>query len=166
MTNWCLGHWDGLQRWFHSTLTKGQRFKLIPAPSNLWQEVWLRVTADRMLCLRYSRFLSCLNNRMLKSGYRCLIFQVSKQAIARFVLCIMVKQSFAYFPVFWIGVYKHIENKCGQIQHSLDCPPGSILHLHCFPFISLLLLSNIPNPYISTLERANPVEAGPQHFPQ
>ena len=76
------------------------------------------------------------------------------------VCCIMLKQSFAFFPPFWFGVYKHMENKCRCIQYSLNCPPGSIL-CFCISFLSLFFLSNFYNPHtpypdIRTLLRLHP----------
>lgn len=86
-------------------------------------------------------------------------FQVLRQIIALFILWIILKQSFGFFPHSQIGVYKH-NDKCGWIQYFLGCPPGSILFLCFSSFLSLLLLSNISNPHAPTLEHANPLEAG------
>lgn len=67
-------------------------------------------------------------------------------------------------PTLWIGVYKCTEKKCGPIQYSLDCPPGSILCLGSFHFVSLLLLSAISNTHAPILEHVSPVEAGPRQM--
>lgn len=74
-----------------------------------------------------------------------------EELIALFVLCILLKQSFAFFPPFWGGVYIHMENKCGQIQDSLDCPPDFILCL-CISFVFLFSLPCISNPNTPTLK--------------
>ena len=67
---------------------------------------------------------------MLNSGESGLMFQALKQVIALFVLCVVLKQSFAFSALpFWIGIYKHMGNKHGCIQYLLDSPPSSILPL-------------------------------------
>lgn len=45
----------------------------------------------------------------------------------------------------------HMENKCGQIQDSLDCPPDFILCL-CISFVFLFSLPSISNPNTPTLK--------------
>lgn len=89
------------------------------------------------------------------------MFQILKQVIALFVLCVLLKQSFTFYPPFWIGVQKHMENKHRCIEYSLGCPPGSILCL-CISFTSLSLIYNISNPHMPTLECVNPIETEPQ----
>ena len=74
-----------------------------------------------------------------------------EELIALFVLCILLKQSFAFFLPFWVGVYKHMENQCGQIQDSLDCPPDFILCLF-ISFVFLFCLLGISNPNTPTLK--------------
>ena len=129
-------------------MTKVQRLQAYPCSfkgmttGGLTQEV----AAYRILRLRCSHCMSCINNRKLNSGYSSLMLQVLEQVIALFVLCVMVKKSFAFFPPFWIGVYKHMENKCGHIQYSPDCSPGSILH-RGISFISVVLLLSFSNPH-------------------
>lgn len=73
--------------------------------------------AYRMLGLRYSCSMFCINNRMVNSGYSSLMLQILKQVIALFVLCVTLKQSFAFFLPFWIGVYKPMGNKHSHIQY-------------------------------------------------
>lgn len=74
-----------------------------------------------------------------------------EKVIALSVAC-MLKQSFDFFLSFldW-GYIKYIENKCGQIQYSLDYPPNSILCL-CLSlsFVSLFCLSSVSNLHTPT----------------
>lgn len=62
------------------------------------------------------------------------MLQVLRQIITLFVLYITLKQTFAFYPAFYIGVYKHMEKKRGQSQYPLDYLPGSILRLCSFSF--------------------------------
>ena len=68
------------------------------------------------------------------------MLQVLEQVIALCVLCVMLKQSFAFFPPFWIGVYKHMENKGKSIQHSgvteLTSQYSMSLYLFCISVYS------------------------------
>ena len=66
--------------------------------------------------------------------------QVLTQETALFVLCIMLEQSLAFFLPFWIGVYKHMENKGKSIQHSgvteLTSQYSMSLYLFCISVYS------------------------------
>lgn len=91
---------------------KVREFKTTPAaPSRIWQNIWRREWLHVL-----PKTTECLTQ------YSGLMFQVLKQLIALFVLCVILKQSFAFFSPFWDGGLKHMENQCRWIQYSLHCP--------------------------------------------
>ena len=74
--------------------------------------------------------------------------QSIKQVTVLVVLCIMLKQSFAFFPhLYWgIKVYGEL-----SMLEMLSCPPDTLPCL-CVSFLSLFFLYNISNPHTHTLE--------------
>lgn len=168
---WCgylvFGYWDGPQRWTCSTLTKGQRIKPIPpCSSRMWQEVWPR---EWLLDLRCGHYKSCLNNRMLNPGYSCLMFQVLKQVIVLFILCVMLKALFGLLlpthPLFgleYISIWKINASKFSIHCIALPVLLSISIPFLFFSFLSLFLLSNISNPHTPTPTDVAPMLGQPQ----
>ena len=103
----------------------------------------------------------CPKHQTLYSGINGLMSQVLERVAALVVLCVMLKQSFAFFPPFVLG-YKSVwkinhrwsQNSEFSFQFSLRCPSSTILRLG-LSSLSLFLLANICHPHPRTLERTN-----------
>ena len=97
--------------------------------------------------------------------------QVLEQGTVLVVLCVMLKQSFVFFPPLYWGVkaYGKMANSELRaqnseelsIQYSLSCPPITILCLWD-SFLSLLLLPTISNLHAPILECTNLLYLGSQ----
>ena len=117
----------------------------------IWQEGLTQgMDFYRIFVVRCCSSMSCLNNRVFNSGNSCLMLQISKSQLSC-LFFVYFKAIFCLLP-FWIGVYKHVENKLKGIQYSPDCPSGSI------PYLCISILSpDISNPHTSNLELRNPL---------
>lgn len=107
--------------------------------------------AYRTLGLRCGGCMSCLNNRMLNSEYGCLMFPVLMQVTALFILCVVLKRSFAFFSRSGLGYRSVWKINTDEFSIHWITPPILFCASVPFPFVSLFLLSNIPKPHSPTL---------------
>lgn len=118
-----------------------------------------------MLGLRCSLCMSCLNNRMLNSGYSFLIFQVLKHMFVSMCSLFRVKAVFCLLlhPPFEMG-YISIWKTNMDIFSIYWIALLIFVFRLCISLISLFHLPNFSKPYTPTFEHVNSIEVGPQHF--
>lgn len=109
--------------------------------------------------------MSCLNNRMLNSGYSFLIFQVLKQMFVSMCSLFRVKAVFCLLlhPPFEMG-YISIWKINMDIFSIYWIALLIFVFRLCISLISLFHLPNFSKPYTPTFEHVNSIEVGPQHF--
>ena len=65
-------------------------------------------------------------------------FKILKPVTVLPVLCIMLKQSFLFFPLLYCGIKLYRKLNAGEFQYSLELPPNTILCFLLYYFFSSL----------------------------